>query len=316
MNDTGNLVADAAHLRPLADGVHAFIGARGDSNAGAIKTPDGLIVIDAQQHAPLARIFRESLRERIGQPIRLVINTHYHLDHIAGNAVFGAEAPILAHHITTDKLRSILGPEGAGGDWTVSDFVTKAQLLFGPNIVELIPEGHAAWTWFRQRLGAPDYDTLTITPPDETFAKSYEIALPGDVLCLDYLGPAHCDGDLVVYLRNAGIVFLGDLLFVGRFPWIGDGDVAGWIRTLDHVLGLDVDCVVPGHGMPVTLKAVAGFRDMLAALRDAVATAISHGASEDAAASEVNLAGYDTLPRYAEWMSWNVRNTYRGLRAG
>jgi glyoxylase-like metal-dependent hydrolase (beta-lactamase superfamily II) len=229
--------------------------------------------------------------------------------------VFGQEAPILAHQITTEKLRSILGPEGADGGWTVSDFVTKTQLLFGPNIVELIPEGHAAWDWFRRRLGAAEYDTMTITPPRETFAKSYEIALPGDVLSLDYLGPAHCDGDLVVHLRNARIAFLGDLLFVGRFPWIGDGDLAGWIATLDHVCGLDVDCVVPGHGLPVGLKEVAEFRGLLAALRDAVAVAIRDGASEDAAANDVKLPGFEDLPRYAEWMSWNVRNVYRGLRA-
>ena len=314
MTASQNLVADHAHLRQLAEGVYAFIGARGDSNAGAIDTPDGLLVIDTQQHAALARTFREALRREVGKPVRMVIDTHYHLDHIAGNSVFASEAPILAHDRTTEKLHSILGPDDGAG-WTVGDFMTKCRLLFGPNIDELIPDGDAAWDWFRHRLAAPEYDTMTITPPTETFPDYYEIGLPGDTLRLDYLGPAHCDGDLVVHLRRRGIVFLGDLLFVGRFPWIGDGDMDGWIRTLDHVTRLDAECVVPGHGLPVTLKEIAAFRDMLAALRDAVARAIDDGASEDAAAHEVALPGYDTLPRYREWMSWNVRNTYRGLRA-
>jgi glyoxylase-like metal-dependent hydrolase (beta-lactamase superfamily II) len=308
------LVADEAHLRPLAPGVWAFIGARGDSNAGAIETPDGLIVVDVQQHGGLARTFRDALARDVGKPIERVINTHYHLDHIAGNALFGAEAPILAHDRTAEKLVSILGPAVDGG-WTVSDFTTKCQVLFGPNITELIPDGHAAWDWFRTRLGAPDYDTMRIVPPTETFAESYEIELPGEVVRLDYLGPAHCDGDLVVHLRAARIAFLGDLLFSGRFPWIGDCDVAGWIRALDWVCGLDVDCVVPGHGLLVTLKEVAGFRDLLRALLDAVAGAIRGGASEDAAAAEVELPGYAAMPRYREWMSWNVRNTYRGIGA-
>ncbi len=313
MPNTNPLVAEAAHLRPLATGVWAFIGSRGDSNAGSIETPDGLIVVDVQQHGALAKTFRDALVRDVGKPIERVINTHYHLDHIAGNALFGAEAPILAHDKTTEKLVSILGPNSDEG-WTVSDFTTKAQLLFGPNITELIPAGHEAWDWFQGRLGAPEYDTMRIVPPSETFAESYAIELPDEVVRLDYLGPAHCDGDLVVHLRQAKIAFLGDLLFVGRFPWIGDGDVAGWIRTLDWVCRLDVDCVVPGHGLPVTLNEVARFRDMLKALHDSVAAAIKAGASEDSAAHDVHLPVYDSLPRYAEWMSWNVRNTYRGLR--
>ena len=81
------------------------------------------------------------------------------------------------------------------------------------------------------------------------------------------------------------------------------------------MLSLDVDVVVPGHGLPVTLAEVAAFRDMLAALLDAVGAAMAQGASEDAAAATVALHGHDALPRYREWMSWNVRNTYRGLRA-
>ncbi len=286
-----SLVAEAAHLRQIAPGVHAFIGERGDSNAGAIETPDGLVVIDTQQHSQLAGTFRAALREALDRPIRLVVDTHYHLDHTAGNALFGAEAPILAHARTTDKMRSILG-EAEDGRWVVPDFLTKARLLFGPNLDELIPEGDPAWDWFAKRLGDPAYDDMVMVAPDETFAGSREVDLGNGagVMRLDYTGPAHCDGDLIVYLPARRVAFLGDLLFVGRFPWIGDGDVAGWIRALDHVLGLDVDVIVPGHGLPVTLAEVA-------------------------AAAGVALPGYDTLPRYREWMSWNVRNTYRGLRA-
>lgn len=135
------------------------------------------------------------------------------------------------------------------------------------------------------------------------------------VMRLDYTGPAHCDGDLIVHRPKQRVAFLGDLLFSGRFPWIGDGNVAGWIRALDHVLGLDVEVIVPGHGMPVTLAEVASFRDLLQALLDAVGQTYRNGASEDAAAAGVDLVGYEALPRYREWMSWNVRNTYRGLAA-
>lgn len=316
MTSVESLVADKAHLRAIAPGVHAFIGERGDSNAGAIETPDGLVIIDTQQHLPLAQTFRSALRATLDRPIRLVVDTHYHLDHTAGNVLFREEAPILAHARTTDKMNAILG-DAEDGRWELRDFKTRARLLFGPNLDELIPEGDPAWDWFAQRLGDPAYQHMVIVAPDETFEGSREVDLGGSagVMRLDYTGPAHCDGDLIVYLSETRVAFLGDLLFSGRFPWIGDGDVAGWVRALDHVLGLDVDVIVPGHGLPVTLAEVAAFRDMLSALLDAVSAQVAQGASEDAAAAEVSLPEYEALPRYREWMSWNVRNTYRGVRA-
>jgi cyclase len=109
------------------------------------------------------------------------------------------------------------------------------------------------------------------------------------------------------------VVFLGDLFFHGRSPWLGDCDLDGWIRTLDGVLKRDVDIVVPGHGVPTTLKELAQFRDLLTALRNATAAAMKAGASEDAAARDVTLPQYATMPRYQEWMRFNVRSAYRYL---
>ena len=304
----------AAHLRPLAEGVFAWIGARGDSNAGAIDTPEGLLVIDAQQHAGLARRFREALREAVDKPVRALIDTHYHLDHIAGNVVFADEAPILAHEKTLEKLHTHLGPDD-GGQWVVTDLMTKIRMFYGPNTPELIPDGDPGWAWFEQRFAPAEYDTMVVKPPTETFADSFAFHLPGDRVRLDYHGPAHCDGDLIVYLERRKVAFLGDLLFCGRFPWLGDSDLDGWIATLEHVLTLDLDVVVPGHGVPVTLREVAWFRDLLAALREAVARSIAGGSSEEAAVREVELPAFAEIPRYREWIPYNVRNAYRYLRA-
>ena len=74
-----------AHLVTVADGVHAWIGAGGDSNAGAIETPQGVIVIDTQQYPRLARQLRAAVLGKTGKPMRAVVNTHCHLDHTSGN---------------------------------------------------------------------------------------------------------------------------------------------------------------------------------------------------------------------------------------
>jgi glyoxylase-like metal-dependent hydrolase (beta-lactamase superfamily II) len=305
-------VSTEPQLLPIADGVHAWIGAGGDSNAGAIDTPDGMLVIDTQQYPRLARQFRETLQRTAGKPVRSVINTHCHLDHTAGNVVF-ADVPILAHEKTLAAMHANLGPK-SGEHWEIADYATKIRMLFGQNIFELVPENDPAQDWFRQRIGLPDYDTLMIASPTETFADQFTFHLPRDIVHLHYWGPAHCDGDVVVHLQNSRVVFLGDLLFYGRFPWLGDCDLSGWIDRLARVLTLDVAVVVPGHGMPTTLQEVARFRDMLMALRGAVQQAIKSGLSEEAAVRDVHLPQYAGTPRYKDWMPMNVKSAYRQLR--
>jgi cyclase len=306
------MVSTEAQLVPVAAGVYAWIGAGGDSNAGAIDTPEGMLVIDTQQYPRLARLFRETLQSTTGKPVRSVINTHCHLDHTAGNVVF-ADVPILAHDKTLAAMQTNLGPK-TGEHWEIADYPTKIRMLFGQNIFELVPEDDPAQDWFRQRIGLPDYDRLVIAPPSETFADQFSFHLPREIVHLHYWGPAHCDGDVVVYLEKSKVVFLGDLLFYGRFPWLGDCDLSGWIDRLARVLTLDVEVVVPGHGMPTTLQEVARFRDMLMALRGAVDRAIKSGLSEEAAVRDVSLPQYAGIPRYKDWMPMNVKSAYRQLR--
>lgn len=297
-----------AQLKTVGSGVHAWIGAGGDSNAGAIETPLGLIVIDAQQNRPLGEKFRAALRAAFEAPVRTLINTHFHLDHVAGNIAF-ADVPIVAHEKTVQALEHELGLLRADGA-TVTDALAKVRMFFGGNFEDLVPEGERGW--FTDRVGgaAP----LTIVPPSEAFADRMEFILPTDAVRVNYWGPAHCDGDIVIHLEKAGVIFMGDLFFYGRFPWFGDCDLNGWIAALDRVLRMEVTTVVPGHGQPASLKELADFRKLLAAVRDAVDKAIKAGWSEEAAARDVVLADYAAMPRYKEWMPFNIRAAYRYLR--
>jgi cyclase len=299
-------------LITVADGVHAWIGASGDSNAGAIETPEGLLVIDAQQYPRLAHRLRAAVIERTARPLRMLIDTHCHLDHTSGNVVF-ADIPILAHERTLAAMNACLGPR-AGEAWSITDFATKTRFLFGQNILELVPDDDPARHWFEGRISAPDYDTVVIRPPSETFADRFAFHLPDDTVHLHYFGPAHCDGDIVVHLEKRRVAFLGDLLFHRRFPWLGDCDLDGLIGALERVLALDLAVVIPGHGPPTTLAEVANFRRMLIDLRAAVARAIKAGASEAAAEREITLPQYADLPRYQEWLRLDVRAAYRYLR--
>jgi cyclase len=300
-------------LVTVADGVHAWIGAGGDSNAGAIETPEGTIIIDAQQYPRLARELRAAVTARTGQPLRILVDTHCHLDHTHGNTVF-ADLPILAHEKTLAAMNACLGPRG-GAEWSIADHDTKLRFLFGQNVLELVANDEPARRWFAGRIALPDYDTVVIRPPSETFAGDFAFHLPDDTVRLHYFGPAHCDGDIVVHLEKRKVAFLGDLLFHNRFPWLGDCDLDGLIAALGRVLALDVAVVIPGHGPPAALADVARFRDMLAELRSAVARAIKGGVSEEAAVAEVALPQFAHVQRYAEWLPLDVRAAYRYLRA-
>ena len=299
-------------LVPVAEGVHAWIGAGGDSNAGAIETPDGLIVIDAQQTARLAGQFRDALLAATASPIRTVVNTHCHLDHTAGNIVF-ADAPILAHAKALRAMEQSLGPR-AGRDWIVTAWSDKIRFLFGENILDLVPDGDPARQWFEARIAGPDYEVVTVTPPTQTFADTFFFHLPDELVRLAHWGPAHSDNDIVVHLERRRVAFIGDLVFHGRFPWLGDCDLNGWIARLGQLAGLDLGVVVPGHGPPITLREVAEFRQLLLDIRYATEGAIKAGASEEAAVREVQLPQYAAIPRYADWLPLDIRAAYRYLR--
>ena len=196
----------------------------------------------------------------------------------------------------------------------MSDPGQKLRLLFGSNVHELVPPGDPLEQWFLKRISGPDYRTIEFVGPSETFSDQMAVHCLEGTLHAEYWGPAHCDGDLILHVPRQKVAFLGDLLFVGRFPWLGDCDLDGWIACLDRVLALDIETVVPGHGGVSTLKEVADFRDLLAALRAGVHGAIAAGLSEDATVHEVGVPQYAAIPRYHEWLPPNLRATYRYLK--
>ncbi len=310
-------VGAASGLRvvELAPRLFAVLGRQGDSNAGFVQGPRGAVVIDAMQNETLGCGILDAVRDAGCGPVRALVNTHYHGDHVFGNPAFPAGVEIVAHARSRAVMAEALAAAGVGLERPLPERVIM-ELTFGRNLYDLVPEGDAGRDFFRWRFEVGGLAGARLRLPTLAVEGECTFHFGRRRMVLRHLGPGHTDGDLVVWFPEDGVVFVADLVFHGRFPWLGDSDVEGWIGRLDDVVALAPRSVVPGHGPPVTAAEVAAFRDLLRALRDAAQAAARDGLDEAAALRRAHLPAYAGLPRYAEWMPIAIRKLYREARDG
>ncbi|MDT8901351.1 MBL fold metallo-hydrolase [Anaeroselena agilis] len=222
-------VAAQSGLTKIADGVYAYADVRNMSpansfgaNAGVIIGKHGIAVVDTLVSAREADRLIRDIRALSALPVKYAVNTHWHLDHAFGNCRFAAMgAAIIAHDSEKDKL-ALHGPA-----------TLKNPQMYG--------------------MTAQDFADTTIAAPKLTFTDRMTIDLGGQRVELIHVAPSHSDGSLLVYLPDKKILFAGDVLFTGYHAFAGDGDIDGWLKTLDYILDMDVALIIPGHG-PVSSK--------------------------------------------------------------
>ena len=202
-----------------------------NGNAAVLRTGDGAVVVDTMTLRAQGVRLRELAEKLGGGPVQLVINTHYHADHSHGNPGF----PVGTHIVATKRTREyMLGVDGRY--W----------------------RGEGPWSL----LGSD----VTGTLPNDLVETDRELSIGGKTIRTLFLGRGHTGGDLVVLFVEDRVLHTGDLLVVGCYPNIdleAGGSVEAWIATLDRVLALDFDRVIPGHG-PVTDRAgILHFQDFL-----------------------------------------------------
>ena len=221
---------------------------RSYANAGIVIGDDGVVVIDTLTGFDAsARLFQE-VRSLTNLPVRFVVNTHYHGDHVGGNTLFAdAGARILAHR----NVRGWIHPE-------------NLRLLGDnpkPELTKLI-----------QSFVAP---TVSYTDAVDLYLGSRVVQVRSF--------PGHTGGDSVVIVPDAKAVFGGDLLWKNVTPNTIDGSTKPWIQTLDTLAGQYAGhTFVPGHGGLATAQDVTALRDYLATVQKLVAEARAGGKSGDA----------------------------------
>jgi len=256
------------------------------SNAGFVVTDDGVVVIDALGSPALAQRLLAEIRQITPLPVRYVIATHYHADHIYGLQVFhDAGAIIVAHSRASEYLSS---------DTARARLEASRQTL-------------APWV---------DADTHLVTPDRwvgqaDTQADT-RLRVGSTEFLLRPVGPSHTPEDLVVYVPSMGVLYAGDLLFRGRIPFVGQADSGRWIRALDSLLALDPRVVVPGHGAASTdpRADLTLTRDYLQFLRDSMGAAARDMTPFDEVYARTDWSRFSHLPLFDAANRMNAYNTY------
>lgn len=251
------------------------------SNAGFIVTDDSVVVIDALGSPALARELLRQIARITPKPVRAVILTHHHADHVYGLQVFkAAGATIIANDHGREYLES-----------------DTAELRLQASRQELAP-------WI---------DAQThLVPADRWIQGDEDLTIGGVQLQLRAVGPAHTPGDTVIYLPQDRVLFAGDVVFRNRVPYVGTADSRHWIAALDKLLGYDVKVIVPGHGPQSTdpRHDLQLTRDYLQYLRRSMAEAARTLEPFEDAYRRTDWSGFEHLPLFHAANRINAYNTY------
>jgi quinoprotein relay system zinc metallohydrolase 2 len=270
-------------LNEVADGVFAFRGADelmsaanegAICNLGVVVGKDAVAVVDSGGSLSEARAFLAAIRKATDRPVRYLINTHMHPDHIFGNAAFrDAGATIVGHR----NLPRALAARGA---------------FYLHN--------------YREQVGETLMEGVEIVPPTMLVEDRLELDLGGRALELRAWQAAHTDNDLTVHDTTSRTLFAGDLVFIGSLPTL-DGSLLGWLRQMDALAAIDAARVVPGHG-----PAPADWPDALEPERlyfEALARDIRRAIGEGRPLGEtVKTAGRGEAGNWALFDAYNERN--------
>ncbi len=243
-------------LTPLADGLYLLTGLGG--NITILKGSDGLLMVDCG--LPTSTGDLRAKTDSLGQPVQVLIDTHWHYDHTGSNVALGqAGARILAHENTAKRLAE-------------------------DNTIE----------FFHRTFKAVEPAGL----PKETFKDAGKLTFSRETVEYKYFPPAHTDGDSTVHYTKAGVFQTGDLFFNGIYPFI-DYSTGGSIEGMMHDAGLllkEVDAstkIIPGHG-PLAVKAeLKIYYDALTDIGEKISKMYKSGKTVDQAIAAAPTRKYD-----------------------
>jgi len=251
------------------------------SNAGFVVTRDGVVVFDALGTPALGRGIVDAIRRTTDAPIRRVVVSHYHADHVYG-----------------------LGPLKAAG----------AEVWAHRRSLEYFSSGLAAERLAQRRADLFPWvdETTELIKPDVLVDGDTSFRLGGVTFRIIDTGGAHAPDDIMMLVEDERTLFAGDLLFAGRIPFVGNADSQHWLAAIERLIPLAPAVVVPGHG-PASrdvARDLVTTRDYLAYLRETMGRAASDLEPFDDAYARTDWTRFRSLPAFEPANRINAWGTY------
>lgn len=218
------------------------------SNGALVEGERDLLLVDSHMTPAAARALLADLPQVTDKPIRYVVNTHFHFDHVQGNQVFGPEVEIIAHEETRRRVADGDSRRGRGYDYFIGGLPERiAQLEAELPGLEGDARAEAEERLAGMRTLLEQDRETELAAPTLALRQAVTLFRDGREIRILYLGRGHTSGDVVVYLPAEKALVTGDLL-TGGVPYMGDGFLPEWVETLEALRGLEIDVVLPGHG--------------------------------------------------------------------
>ena len=281
----------------VAEGVYAFIAPEPRSgvvngNVVAVIGDDGVLVVDTGQFPALARRMVAEIRAKTDQPVRYIVNTHWHWDHNLANHVFREAYPNAAIVSTAFTRKGLL-------DWTppFQEFLRSS----GPKMVERMKAAreNAKSDDAREALsneiedyeaGMPEVGRAVFVAPDVTFDRELTVYLGKREVRIFHPGRANTAGDAVVYVPDAKVLITGDVV-VHPTPYATHAYLGDWIGVMKSLMAMDTVAIVPGHG-PVQhgKRYLHQLTALLESVRDQVQRAVEEGLTLEETKKKVDVS--------------------------
>jgi cyclase len=261
------------HVLPVQGNVYMLVGV-GGGNITAQAGDEGVLLVDASIEA-LSDGVLKAIRSISAKPIRYIINTHAHADHVGGNAAIAKQGAVIQ-----------------GG--TMGQVYAGAAIIAHENVLK--------------RMSAPTGEKAPFPtaawPTDTYFTKEKDLFFNGEAIQILHQPAAHTDGDSLVFFRRSDVLSAGDLFLTTTYPVIDlerGGTIQGVIAALNKILDIAIPkdkqeggtYVIPGHGRLCDEADILEYRDMLTIIRDRIQDLIKKGATLDQVKTARPTLDYD-----------------------
>jgi glyoxylase-like metal-dependent hydrolase (beta-lactamase superfamily II) len=293
-------------LQQVSDHCFATLNERNrvcDANSGLVNLGGG-VVVDTQADLSHARRMIELFgRVWTGMP-RRVVNTRADGAHVWGNQLFeGAE--IIAHRAVPGRMKEAADPRA------LQKLLDDADRLLPRLWLRVVHPGALAAA--RQVQRDYDFDGITPVPPSTIFEDRLVLDLDGTEAHLIHLGASHQAGATIVHVPREGVLFAGDLIFRDCAPMSFTSTYAEWLQVLDHIIWLDPDVIVPGHGPVCGIEGAMEMQAYLEHVREEAMRCFERGLTSLQAAKQIDLGPYGGWRGPARLYA-NVERAYREFR--